>query len=273
MSWVMLPVGLGLLTVTAIIPSSLDAQQSPGASARRNADGAAFLDDSSLRALFIYAYVTAYNGGHDGPAEFFRADGHYRRHSWGAVVFEGSFEIRDGAVCVSGENSAPSCRRVRANGDGIYTFIDTANGTETRMTVVAPGLSRNISMANAGLGQPLVDAELRVLLSNVSVTPGAHGVTDDGPSDLCGQWHLPEQPRQRERIWRSVRNPVRCCVRAGPRLRAAMPPSPSQCRRQLHLCRHRQRYVRLHDHHAAAIGGAFRGKSDLPRGIIFSIDS
>jgi hypothetical protein len=101
-----------------------------------NAVSGAFLDGDALRALFVDAYVAAYNGGHDGPAEFFRANGHYRRHGgMGAVVFEGSFEVRDGSVCVRGENLTPLCRRVRANGDGTYTFVDIADGSTSIMTI------------------------------------------------------------------------------------------------------------------------------------------
>jgi hypothetical protein len=97
------------------------------------------LQDDALRALLVDAYVSAHRGGDDGPGEFFRANGTYQRGGGrGTIVFRGRFEIRDGAVCVRGGDSAPRCRRVLANGDGTYTFIDTADGTSAVMTVIQP---------------------------------------------------------------------------------------------------------------------------------------
>lgn len=85
------------------------------------------------------AYVAAQGRGDDGPGEFFRANGAYHRDGGsGAIVFQGRFEIRDGAVCVWGEGLAPLCRRVLANRDGTYTFTNTADGTSAVMTVARP---------------------------------------------------------------------------------------------------------------------------------------
>jgi hypothetical protein len=87
------------------------------------------------RALLIDTIVTAHRGGEDGPFELFLANGVYQRGSGWGQAFEGRFEARDDAGCVRGENSAPSCRRVLANADGTYTFIDTADGTSAVMIV------------------------------------------------------------------------------------------------------------------------------------------
>jgi hypothetical protein len=93
------------------------------------------LQDAALRALLVDAYVMPHGGGDDGPGEFFRANGIYQRGSGWGIIFEGRFEVRDGAVCVRGENSAPLCRRVLANADGSWTFTNIADGTSRVMTI------------------------------------------------------------------------------------------------------------------------------------------
>jgi hypothetical protein len=148
------PVTAALATAGAINPSKGDVQAGtgpgpdrlPGActssaqhSATTNEERRATLGDEALRALLADAHVTAHGGGDDGPGEFFRANGAYQRDGGrGAIVFQGRFEIRDGAVCVRGEGLPPLCRRVLANGDGTHTFINTADGSSAVMTVTQP---------------------------------------------------------------------------------------------------------------------------------------
>ncbi|MGQ0590367.1 MAG: hypothetical protein ACT4N8_12695 [Sphingosinicella sp.] len=97
------------------------------------------LQDHALRELLFDNYVHDGGGGYDGPGEFFRANGAYQREGGhGAVVFEGRFGFRDGAVCVWGDGLALLCRRVVDNGDGTYTFINTADGTTATMIVARP---------------------------------------------------------------------------------------------------------------------------------------
>jgi hypothetical protein len=96
------------------------------------------LQDDALRALLIDASVAAHGGGDDGPFELFLANGVYQRGSGWGMTFEGRFEIRGGAVCAWGEGLAPLCRRVLANGDGTYTFTNTADGSSAVMTIIQP---------------------------------------------------------------------------------------------------------------------------------------
>jgi hypothetical protein len=109
----------------------------PLGGARRAMTGepAAPLRDDELHALLVDAIVTEHQGGYDGPFEQFLPNGAYQRGSGWGMTFEGRFEIRGGAVCVSGEASASRCRRIRPNPDGTYTFIDTADGSAAVMTV------------------------------------------------------------------------------------------------------------------------------------------
>lgn len=95
------------------------------------------LQDHALRELVFDIYV--HRGGDDGPGEFFHANGVYQRDGGhGAIVFEGSYGFRDGAICVWGDGLALLCRRVVDNGDGTYTFINTADGTTATMFVARP---------------------------------------------------------------------------------------------------------------------------------------
>jgi len=180
MRGIMLPVGLGLLTATAMIPSDLDAQQSSGASVMTNAESGAFLDESSLRALFVDAYVTVHHGGDDGPVEFFGADGHYRRQGGpGAVLFEGRFEAWNGAVCVLVGNSAPLCRRVRANGDGTFAFVNIAGGAPVTMIISG----QSLTMASERRA-PIMGAALRALLMDAVVAKFRTEQAFDGPAEF-----------------------------------------------------------------------------------------
>lgn len=102
------------------------------------------LQDDALRALLVDVSVTDSRIGRldDAPAEIFRADGTYQLNSGRGIAIEDWFEVRDGAVCVpqSGsrpDDAAPRCRRVHPNGDGTYTFVDTADGTSIVM-MIAP---------------------------------------------------------------------------------------------------------------------------------------
>ena len=86
------------------------------------------LPEGALWELLADNFVSS--GGYDDPGEFFRANGVYQRGGGrGGMVFEGRFGFQDGAVCVWGEGLALLCRRVVDNGDGTYTFINTADGT------------------------------------------------------------------------------------------------------------------------------------------------
>ena len=127
----------GLFGTTAACASS--AQRNTGNMARA-AEGQT-LDDAALHALLSDASVIpgAHGGLDDGPSEIFRANGIYQRIAGRGTALGDRFEIRDGAVCVPNGGSAPRCRRVRPNGDGTYTFIDTADGTSTVMTVTPLG--------------------------------------------------------------------------------------------------------------------------------------
>lgn len=92
------------------------------------------LQEHALWELLFDNYVQS--GGYDSPGEFFHANGLYRRDGGhGAIVFEGRFGFRDGAVCVWGDGLAILCRRVVDNGDGSYTFINTDDGTTATMYV------------------------------------------------------------------------------------------------------------------------------------------
>jgi len=130
---------------------------------------AAPLQDEALRALLLDAAVAAYPGGQadDAPFEFFRANGVYQRNNGRAVAAEGGFEIRGGAVCVHGDGVAPRCRRVLANGDGTYTFVDTADGSAAVMAVTRSGRAAG-NMAGERAA-PLQDDALRALFVDVSV--------------------------------------------------------------------------------------------------------
>ena len=165
------------------------------------------LDDVALRALLVDSYVSPHRGGDDGPGEFFLANGVYRRDGGhGAIVFEGRFEISGGTVCVEGDGAMRLCRRVLANGDGSWTFVNIADGTSAVMTIQ--------------VRSPFLDdTALRALLSNVSVTPGADGGLDDGPSEtfrvngiyqrLAGRGSAPGEPFE-------IRNNAVCVPNGGP---------------------------------------------------------
>lgn len=179
---------MGRLIQLALLCGSLAAGAACVASPRGGTgsmagESAAPLQDDALRALLVDAYVTAHRGGDDGPGEFFRANGIYQRDGGhGAVVFEGRFEVRDGAVCVWGGDPARRCRRVLANGDGTYTLIDTADGSSAVMTVIRSGRAGG-NMAGESAA-PLQDEALRTLLSDVSVTGARTALLDDGPSEI-----------------------------------------------------------------------------------------
>src|ERR1044072_115471 len=109
----------------------------PGGTGSMAGESAAPLQDDALRALLVDAYVTAHRGGDDGPGEFFRANGIYQRDGGhGAVVFEGRFEVRDGAVCVWGGDPERRCRRGPAKGSGRYPTIDTDGGRSRRLNTL-----------------------------------------------------------------------------------------------------------------------------------------
>ena len=106
-----------------------------GAPRNGTSEPAAPLPAGALRALLVDAIVAADRGGDDGPFELFLANGVYQRGSGWGLAFEGRFEVRDDAVCVLGDGPAPRCRRVLANADGTYTFVDTTGGGGAVMTV------------------------------------------------------------------------------------------------------------------------------------------
>ena len=138
MRGLILSAGSALLTAATIFPSNVDAQPAPGASAMAHSERGAFLDDATLRALLVDSYVTPRGRGDDGPGEYFRSNGVYQRGNGWGIVFEGRFDVSGGAVCVEGSGAARLCRRVRANKDGTYIFINTANGASVVMTVTPP---------------------------------------------------------------------------------------------------------------------------------------
>lgn len=173
--------GSALLTAAAIIPSNVDAQSSPKASAMTNPERGAFLDDAALRALLVDSYVTPQGRGDDGPGEYFRANGIYQRGTDWGIVFEGLFEIRDAAVCVRGEGSAPICRRVVANGDGTSTFINIADGTSATKAIIS---RTSVAMMNERRGTPLTGAALRALLVDAAVADFRTGQLADGSMEF-----------------------------------------------------------------------------------------
>jgi hypothetical protein len=189
------------------------------AAGHKAGESAAPLQDDALRILLNDVSVTDIRTarGDDGPAEIFRASGIYQRIGGRGVSNEARYEISDGAVCVHGDGARPRCRRVRANGDGTWTFINTADGTSAVMTVTPlQGARGNRTSERAA---PLRDDALRVLLSDVSVTPGAHGGLDDGPSEtflangiyqrLAGRGSAPGEPFE-------IRNGAVCVPNGGP---------------------------------------------------------
>jgi hypothetical protein len=151
-----------------------------GARGNMTAERAAPLRDDALRVLLSDVSVTpgAHGGLDDGPSETFRANGIYQRLAGRGSAPGEPFEIRNGAVCVPNGGPTPRCRRVRANGDGTYTFIDTADGTSTVMTVTPLGTT------NDGPGAFLGNDALRILLNDVSVTDIRTAWGDDGPSEI-----------------------------------------------------------------------------------------
>jgi hypothetical protein len=96
----------------------------------------AFLGNDALRILLNDVSVTDIRTarGDDGPSEIFRASGTHQRIGGRGVSNEALYEIRGDTVCVRGDG-ASRCRRVRANGDGTWTFINTADGTSAVVTV------------------------------------------------------------------------------------------------------------------------------------------
>jgi hypothetical protein len=137
MRGLILPLGASLAAIAAIVPVNCAAHQSLGNNVMTSEQERASLGDAALRALLVDAYVSRHPVGYDGPGEFFRANGAYQRDGGhGAIVAEGRFEIHDNAICVWGDTFARVCRRIVANGDNTYTFIDTANGHSVVMHVL-----------------------------------------------------------------------------------------------------------------------------------------
>jgi hypothetical protein len=96
-----------------------------------------FLGSDALRTLLNDVSVTDTRTawGDDGPSEIFRTNGTYQRVGGRAVSNEAVYEIRGDAVCVRGDGTPPRCRRVRANGDATWTFVNTADGTSSVMRI------------------------------------------------------------------------------------------------------------------------------------------
>lgn len=136
-----LAIALGSTIVLAACASVLNTESDSSLGRRSDMVLQNALDDDALRSLLSDVYAAVPRDPnldiYIGPqGEVFDARGVYFKVE-SRINREGVFEIADGMVCVEGPSIDRRCRYVIPYADGIYTLVDSSDGSQEILAVTA----------------------------------------------------------------------------------------------------------------------------------------